>query len=217
MIIELSGIDGSGKSTLVSHLQGFFSSNNVPCVERVMRSTYKRILADAARDAGASHWRHVFGVAEVELAHALEMSTMVATTIAPLDQSYQIIVTDTYITRWLATAHMWGAKNLPELAHLYRRLPQPDLAIQLVIDPDVAYKRLVSRPKRDHLVKLGNPDRVRAYAESFAAIDDLVPYPRHKISTERDEGETIADLLRIVREWDAANERLVGAATEGIA
>jgi thymidylate kinase len=211
MIIELAGIDGSGKSTLVAHLQGFFSARSVPCVERVLRSTYKRILADVARDAGYDHWRHLFGVGEVELAHALEMSTLAATTIAPLDHSYQIVVTDTYVSRWLATAHMWGAPNMAALARVYRRMLQPDLSFQLAVDPDLAYQRLVERPKRDHLVKLGNPDRVRAYAESFAAVHDLVPYPRHVLETGRDLDATVDEMLAIVAGWDSANAGLLGA------
>lgn len=217
MIIELAGVDGSGKSTLASHLQGFFGSRNVPCVERIMRSTYKRILADISRDAGHRHWRHLFGVAEVELAHALEMSTLVSATIVPLDHSYQVVVTDTYITRWLATAHMWGASNLPELARVYQRLPCPDLSFQLAVDPTVAYQRLVDRPKRDHLVKLGNADRVRAYADSFAALNDLVPYRRHVLDTGRGLDETIGEMLSVVSEWDAAHAGLLSAQRTEIA
>jgi thymidylate kinase len=95
MIIEFSGVDGSGKSTLMDHLRGFLNARGVPCIERQLRSTYKRILADIARNEGHGHWSSLYPVEEVELAHAMEMLTTVMSTVVPLDQSYQVIVTDT--------------------------------------------------------------------------------------------------------------------------
>lgn len=209
MIIEIAGIDGSGKSTLVSHLQGFFSTHDVQCVERVLRSTYKRILADVARDHGHGHWRHMFAVEEVELAHALEMGNLLATTVLPLDHSYQVVVTDTYVHRWLATAHMWGAANLERLAAIFRRMPAPDLSFRLEVDPAVAYQRLVDRPKRDHLVKVGNPDRVAAYARSFEATKSFLHYPQHVLSTATPLETTVKQLLDTVRDWDASTLHLI--------
>jgi thymidylate kinase len=212
MIIEVAGIDGSGKSTVIAHLMGFFSKNDVPCYERVLRSTYKRILADLAHNAGHEHWRHLFPVEEVELAQALEMGTLMATTVQPMDHSYQVVVTDTYVRRWLATAHMWGARNLDRLAMVYSRLPAPDLSFHLEVDPAVAYRRLTARPKQDHLVKLGHPGRVATYAESFAATKDLVPYRPYVLSNSGDIEEAVEEMLDVVRRWDESGAGLIGAA-----
>lgn len=200
MLIEVAGIDGSGKSTLVAHLQGFLSVNGVQCVERVIRSTHKRVLLDIARDRGCDHWREVFDVSSVELAHALEMTAAVYQQVLPINPRYQVIVTDTYIARWLATASMWGAANLDQLADIYRVLPPPDISIHLTVDPETAYRRLMSRPKRDHKMKLGSSERLHSYADSFNSTRRLLNYSPVFLSTETDLDITVRNLLDLVQE-----------------
>jgi thymidylate kinase len=132
--------------------------------------------------------------------------------VQPLDHSYQVVVMDTYIRRWLATAHMWGAGNLDRLALVYSRLPEPDLSFHLEVDAAVAYRRLSTRPKRDHLVKLGDPRRVAAYAESFTATKDLVRYRPHALLTSGGIAETVEEMINVVRQWDVGGAGLIGRA-----
>jgi thymidylate kinase len=180
VLIEVAGIDGSGKTTLIHHLRGHLHEKGRPAYTRTWPSTVKRIAADTAHQAADRPWWEFFDPAAIETAAAFEHLAAVHQHLLPLDPGRQVVLTDTYTVRWLATALLHGAEAGP-LAALYARLPAPDLSLWLDTDADTARARLLARPQRDHLTTTGNPGRLDRYRQSLARAVDLVPYPVRRL------------------------------------
>lgn len=176
MLIELSGIDGSGKSTQIALLQGWCNRAGVPCYERSLRSTVRRVLGGLAVDRGHLSWRGVFDPDAVELATALEMRQLVYTTIMPIRFAGQVIVTDTYLRRWVASAVASGARNLPQLELVYESIQPPDIAIHLAVTTTESLERISRRPQGDHLQREGGTQRLIALADGYETSDRMLAY-----------------------------------------
>jgi thymidylate kinase len=203
MLIEFSGIDGAGKTTFAEMTMRLFNTHGVPCYQRSLISTYKRIAADLSVRAGHKHWSELFSVDEIETAHAFEMVNLAHQHIAPLDLTAQVIVTDTYVLRWLATALLWQAGGAGRLRQVYDLLPAPDLTIDLRLSVETAQARIAARRKGDHILKIGPDSKLRAYAEAYEQARHQAPYPLTPVSAEGGLEETwdrvraaIADHIR---------------------
>lgn len=198
MLIEIAGIDGSGKSTLQQLVRRHFLDRGTPAWERSLRSVSKLVFADLAAAEGHAHWSATFSVEEVEMAHAVEMVAAVRSQLLPLDLRRQRIITDTYVSRWLSTAAMWRAGNLSSLLRVFSTLPPPALSIRLDVAPDVAHDRLLARPQGDSLLKLSDVSKLVRYAEAFHETAGLMPYPVHVIDGGEPIEEVTARALELV-------------------
>ncbi|WP_255945433.1 hypothetical protein [Streptomyces odontomachi] len=220
MLIELTGIDGCGKSTLASRLHVLLDAYEVPCDQHVLRSTHKRLLSALGQEHGFPGWQGLFTPDTVEIAHALEMLDLVRTTLVPLDLRRRVVLTDTYVSRWLATAALVGAGNLETLARLYRRLPHPDLSIRLHADPGDAVDRIARRPKGDRVMGPGAVQRLHRYQDGFRRTAPLLPYPQHHVPTDAGVGQTLAHVMTLLRSSSAVpaklRERLASAEGESL-
>lgn len=197
-IIEIAGVDGSGKSTVIQHLMRHFNELGQPAYERSLRSVYKRVLDDIAFEKTASqNWSSMFDANSVELAQALEMLQLVQTQLAPFAQSRQLFLTDTYAIRWLGVATDWGA-DLGVLGEVYSRLPKPIVSIYLSVDPSTAHDRILARTKGDHILKMGNPSAVAKYAAALDSALHFVPYEIQTVDANTTEQETVLAAIEIV-------------------
>ncbi|WP_158562830.1 nucleoside/nucleotide kinase family protein [Marinitenerispora sediminis] len=194
MLIEVAGIDGSGKTTLVERLRGHLNQRGHHAYYRAWPSTYKRIAADLAHPIP---WQEFFGADQIETAAAFENLAAVHHHLAPLDHARQVIITDTYTVRWLATAALNSADPEP-LAALYASLRAPDLSLWLDLDPGAARERVLSRPSRDHLTTTRDTGRIARYAQAFAATAGLVPYHRHRVDASAPPGQVAAEAARLL-------------------
>lgn len=180
MLIEVAGIDGSGKTTLINHLRGYLHQQGWAAYVRTWPSTVKRLAADTAQDSGACSWWEFFSPEAIETAAAFEHLGAVHQHLLPLDPGRQVILTDTYTVRWLATALLHGVDPAP-LAALYTRLPPPALSLWLDSDPVTARGRLLARPERDHLTTTDSPDRLGRYHRAMVTAQAIVGYPVHRV------------------------------------
>jgi dTMP kinase len=199
MIIEFCGIDGSGKSTLMDLVFRWLNERGIPTYQRTLRSTYKRILASVAARQGHSHWKAVFTPEEVEVAHALEMFTLVQSTITPINDETMVLLTDTYTARWLATAKLWDCSNLDRIREIYARLPSPNVSIFLDASIEIAFERMMSREKGDHALSLGNTEKLAKYRTSFEAILPQVPYKVYRTAADKNKNELLDEVLGYIR------------------
>ena len=174
MIIEFSGIDGSGKSTQIQRTMRWMNESGVPCYERVLRSTCRRVLGGIAAEQGLQSWRELFSVEAVQLATALEIMQAVYSTILPINTPAQVILTDTYARYWIADAIAYGSPAIAQLAMVYDRLPPVELSFHLDVPADVAYARILARPKGDHILRTGGLPRLRRLADAYGEL------PRHE-------------------------------------
>jgi thymidylate kinase len=207
MLIEFSGIDGAGKTTLTELTMRLFNSASVPCYQRSMVSTYKRVAADLAKEAGHSHWSGLFCADEIEVAQAFEMLSLSFQHIRPLDLDSQVIVTDAYVSHWLATALLWESSAADRLAVIYSRLPTPDLSIDLRVPLEVAQQRIRERRKGDHVLKMGPNSVLPRFAVAYDRARGLVPYPQATVSTDGSLDETWQRVKELILEYVRASGR----------
>ena len=156
------------------------------------------MFADIAANEGFGHWSELFEIEQVEMAHAVEMLSLVGPHLSHIDLNRSNVVTDTYTSRWLATASMWESQNIEDLVRVFSRLPSPDLSIHLRVDPYVAYDRLRSRVEGDSVLKMGSPAKVERYAKAFEDTLDKVPYPVDVIEANRGIDRVLEDVWRLL-------------------
>jgi thymidylate kinase len=200
MLIEIAGIDGCGKSTVIAGLRARLTAHGHDCTELVLRSTSKRVLDDVARDAGARTWREVFTAQEVETAHAVEMLGQVNTVVTPLAEG-RILLTDTYVARWLATAARYECTDLGRLARIYAKFPAPSIAFLLDLPTQDAFRRLSARRRGDRLMAdapaaLPALDR---YAAAFRQTSELLPYSQYGMDATRPAHEILGQIIDRIR------------------
>lgn len=198
MIIEFSGIDGSGKTSQMDRVFRYFNENGINCYQRTLRSTYKRILANITAKKNIKHWSGHYTPNEVEVAHALEMVNAVVTNITLIKNPSEVIVTDTYTARWLATAKLWGCDNLERINDIFTMIPEPEVSIHLDVSVDNAYNRIQSREKGDHVLSFGNKSKLERYKQSFKDVNHLFSYERTHINTDNDSPETTFETIKEV-------------------
>lgn len=195
MLVELSGIDGSGKSTQLALLQGWCNQSGLPCYHRPIRSTARRVLGGIAAELGHASWQDVFDRDAVELATALEVRQTVFGTILPTLFPGQVIVCDSYLRTWVAAAHANAPARRSELGLVYRTIPAPDLAIHIDLPVEEAMERIERRPKGDHIQRYGGTQRLGALAAGFAWADELLAYEAVTIDGTQ-VPEQLADTIR---------------------
>lgn len=199
MIIEFSGIDGSGKTTQIHKLMRWVNDSGIPCYERILRSTNRRVLAGIAVEKGLRSWHELFDPNAVELSTALEMLQLVHSTILPANFTGQFFITDTYIRSWLADA-MTNTSSVEHFVLIYQQLPAPDLSIHLDISVEIAYQRILARIKGDHKLRFGGIEKLNFLSQAFQTVSQYVDYPSYTISTSRTEEETFKEIKQVILE-----------------
>ncbi|MEU0237700.1 AAA family ATPase [Nocardiopsis sp. NPDC006198] len=199
MLIEIAGIDGSGKTTLLNQLRGHLHDQGRAVYVRSWPSTVKRLAADTAEDFGGRPWWEFFDPDAIETAAAFEHLAAVHHHLLPLDPGRQVVLTDTYVVRWLATAALHGAALEPLVA-LYARLRAPELSLRLEVDTATARERLAHRPERDHPTTTGAPRRLDRYRAAFDRSAGHVPYRVHRLDAGQPPERVLAHAARLVRE-----------------
>ena len=190
MIIEFSGIDGSGKTTQIHKLMRWLNESGVPCYERILRSTSRRIVGGIAAEKGLQSWHELFDSNGIELATALEMLQLTYSTILPANFSGQCLITDTYIRNWLANAIVSRTSLIDQLLLIYQRIPRPDISIHLDVSVETAYQRILLRSKGDHKLRFGGKEQLEALSQAFQEVSQYVDYQSHIVSTSASEEET---------------------------
>ncbi len=164
-LIAVEGIDGAGKSTQTARLA------------RALRAAGERVVV-TREPTGGPHGREIRRraaagerlPAEVELDLFLrDREEHVADVIAPALTSGRTVVTDRY---FLSTAAYQGARAGDPEALLRRceaRFPIPDLAVVLVVDPELGLGRVGRRGRAPEAFE--EAESLRAVARAFAALD----------------------------------------------
>lgn len=200
MIIEFSGIDGSGKSTQMDFLMRWCNGRGFRCYECTIRAGGRRVLSSIAADHGHMCLEEMFDVGSVELGTALEVFGSVHATIAPIDFSRNVILTSTYSRYWLASACASVRDDVSGLAAIYNRLPAPGLSIHLDVSPATAYDRILARPRGDYLLHSGGFPRLQQLHTAYQEVDNMMKYPSSHVSSETDIVETFSTITRLVEE-----------------
>jgi thymidylate kinase len=170
MLVEIAGIDGSGKSSLVDSLTGWAHRRGGTTYDWTIRSTTRRLFGarpELARRVGRD---------AVELAVCAELIKE-ANAGATLRAPGQLVLTDNYVRHWIANAAQYGTAIVEEIASLYREfVPSPDLCIELEIDYTVAFERILNRSKLDPSVHQGGPDYLKNRSDALSNTRGICGY-----------------------------------------
>lgn len=199
MLIEFSGVDGSGKSTQMERFQRRANELGIECHNRMLTSTSRAILALIGADEGASAWRDLFDPSAVELATALELYQQTYAMIVPISQPGQLILIDGYARYWLASAGMNLSQASWAVEAVYRIFPAPDLAIHLRVEPAVALERIVARQKGDHVLREGGIGVLEALDRGYALADRTLSYQAVVVDGAQEPADVERDVAEAVR------------------
>jgi len=191
MFIAIEGIDGSGKSTVITRLRDRLVSRGfaVHVTSEPSQSPIGRLIRDwlLKPNSGVAH-PSVFAllfVADRVQHYYGEVKPM-------LDRDY-LVISERYMESTLAYQ---GAMGLPMswLIELHRPVPRPDLTIILDVPVDVAVNRLRSR--RELEVFEINKDFLEKVREILLSRAREVDYP--VINADRSIGEVVDDVFDII-------------------
>jgi dTMP kinase len=148
-VVEIAGIDGSGKTTLAERLRRHFAALGHPAEARRVHSLLRRWCSalGARHGLGRGDW---VGHDAVELAVAFEYlrESRRLDRVPP----GEVLVLEPYVLNSAAIAAALGTGNLPGLLDVYCATPAPDLTVLLDLDPAAAMRRILARPGTDNFV-----------------------------------------------------------------
>jgi thymidylate kinase len=188
LIIEITGIDGSGKSTLISKLRKNLNAESlIWAYERNFKNRGKRLLEHIALMKGKNRPEEIFKSDLIEFHNALEMVEEVNKNFFyQSEDSGLIYFVDKYYTSWLAEALIRTTGIQNELEMIYSYLPSPDFSVLLDVTSETALSRLQKRLKGDQVLNRENPEQyLNHMKECFEIIHQTIPYPQHRINGEQ--------------------------------
>ncbi|MFI7301470.1 hypothetical protein [Streptomyces sp. NPDC050121] len=207
MIIEISGVDGSGKTTQMEMVSRLMQEHGLHVYRRSFYSTGRRILNNIAVQLGHNSWDAVFDRDAVELSKAVEMFQYAHSSLLSSGFNGEIVMVDNYIRRWLAASLLDGAKNKEQLLQVYRALPAPDLSIHLECEAEVAYERIVARRKGDRAIRVGGEDLIRRFAAIYGPeLDAALHYKSVRLSSALPAADTANMIVDRIRSWSAIHD-----------
>ena len=189
MLVEISGIDGSGKTSLANAVAGRLLRQGVTCYQHRLKPPSRRVLSDIAAPSGKSKHSY-FGAPAVELVSAYEL-LMMARTLLTNRVADQVQIVEPYVLACLAIAHGRGVRELEPLATLLAAAPAPDLSVRLDIPIETAFDRISARAQGDIALISYGRKRLEAYHAGLVAAQNL---PRYETTT-MDSGNTSVDAL----------------------
>ena len=183
-MVEIAGIDGSGKSTLIDSLVGWGHRRAVLTYEWTLRSSTRRMI-DAVRFPEDPDLASKLAGNALELAVCTELIREV-NAVPTARMPGQLVVVDNYIRGWVANVAQSSASIIPEVALLYQRLVHPpDLSLELELEPTVAHSRILDRAKLDPSLQYGGIDYLTNRACAFRETRALCKYPVDIINGEQ--------------------------------
>lgn len=173
MLIEVVGVDGSGKTTLIQGLRRQINESGVAfAYERSFQSRGLRLLEAAASTQARKRPGALYDKAAVELVRTVELVEWSLQLRPFVSTGFQIVFCDSYITEQTARLIAQNALN-PAMQQLLRIATKPDLVFQLEIPPELAVARMRERAKGDAILLFEDPlKEVSALARNLSDASD---------------------------------------------
>lgn len=138
--IAITGIDGSGKSTVIEKLRSSNISFAVADWEQVLRKgNLLEGLGIAFKKHPSSILRELKGLSRTLVLSAF-LSLLVDYIIRPALSSGQRIIAESYVDIYRAKESVYGEAH-PYIFELLDAMPQPEITIFIDTDPRIAYRR----------------------------------------------------------------------------
>ncbi len=160
MLIEITGIDGSGKTTAIQTLRRKINEETTSwAYERSLRSNGIRLLESIAQENGHSRPYEFYSHEETELARLLELVQASYNDLMPgADAPGQWYFVDNYVLEWIARLFDRSVSHPEKLIPICRKAVKPNRSYYLEIDAPTAIERMRARTKGDSLLLEKNPE-----------------------------------------------------------
>ncbi|ODP26035.1 hypothetical protein PTI45_04621 [Paenibacillus nuruki] len=201
MLIEISGIDGSGKTTIIDQLRNHFNASPLTwAYERNFKNRGKRLLEHISLLHGKDRAEELFDPNLIEFHNALELTEEAHKNFYYTNEKSGIMYfVDKYYTSWISQALLSDISILKELQMIYNNLPLPNVSIYLDVDPAIALMRLQNRMKGDQILNRKNPLKVlEKMRNSFETIHQSVPYEQYRINANEDLNKVLEQVLHFI-------------------
>lgn len=175
MLIEICGVDGSGKSTLIDGARRRLRDSGFGAAyERVLRSESRNLLEAVCLEEGDQ----VFEARDYELAVLIDALAQAHA----LDHYRGSTVSHVFVTGYRcalgARLEERGFATSVGLNKLVARLPAPDLLVSLRVPEDVAVSRMLQRSKGDSVLEDADPQALverrqralKTWGDRFGAV-----------------------------------------------
>ncbi|MCG9635031.1 hypothetical protein L1D12_06870 [Vibrio parahaemolyticus] len=180
MIIEVSGVDGSGKSTVIGALRKQINKNEKYwAYERSFKSESVRWLESISMQLGKGNRpHHTFSHQSIEL---LRVENLFRYRNSINDCHNQIYFFDSYIVDQLSRLIAKGVES-EDAKILLDSIRAPDLSFYIKVSPELALDRMSQRPKGDSILLEEEPLEVTRLAIScLEKAQKKVVYPVYEI------------------------------------
>ena len=193
MLVTLEGIDGTGKSTLLSGLRNLLSDLD-PVFTREPGSTW---VGDAVRRAIAEQIDPITEATLFVADHAAHLATIVRPALA----GGRLVISDRYTDSRFAYQSVTLSGILPDPPGWLKRMHNgwsivPDKTFLLVLPVDDALQRLTAKNGREHFEKRDVLEKVQNNYLEYARAE---PSRFVIIDAEKDKDETAAFVAGAIR------------------
>ena len=180
MIVEICGIDGSGKSTLIDSLRSrIHNESQCWAYERVFRFRTKRFMDWIAQSEGGATAKSLFPSETIQLAQAFDLvEDAVREFHYDTIDSRQVYFVTNYRASGLAEALVAERALQESMTKVYALAPVPALSLYMKLAPEEALARIQTRPQGDQLLRAASPlDALTRLSDAFDRVLEGTPNP----------------------------------------
>ncbi len=183
MLVEVSGIDGSGKSSVLQAVKGRLIRAGMKVSYRNFKSRSWLHLYNVAEATGVDFW----DFAGVDAPHFLAASDLFfehSVIFGSAASRQHIFLVDRYLLSLISEAILTGMTKLEGLEILIDFCHSPDLSFHLNVTPNVAFSRAMARTSSDLRVHQEGLKRLQNQHDAYLQAVDMVNYDCVHISNE---------------------------------
>ena len=193
-LIAIIGIDGSGKSTIVSKLADTNIVENTIAISDGDNPVLLHEMYSACKKLGISRGEYFSD----EFRHYLYMGSCILRTyndIVPLLEKGTNVVLDRYSVCLKIFTKLYTKSTYHCLANILNCLPTPDLGIYLDIDVDESLKRIEKRGSPQKFSLHENKEDLISKKNEYENLIPLESYKVVKIDANRSAEDVFSDVL----------------------
>lgn len=196
MIATLSGIDGSGKSSVARELCARLAADGYDAVLGKPDYVANEVVKDFCEAEFGDRYGYFRGV-DADFYIACLTADWLRFRVNGLRRHHgRIVICDRYVHDVLAQAIHMGA-HARELRRQIASFPEPDVSVRLMIDPEVAYRRLRMRSTQPIHDAEALPELTTLDA-AYSAVEVETGWHPHKVDAQQPIHDLVDRIARLI-------------------